>query len=178
MKRSFNFLLLAVIVLLFSCNEGKEQPSAQATTDTAASRKQIAALLDSLNVAAANSEYDRYFSFYTADAIFIGTDATEHWDKKAFMAWAKPAFDKKATWNFSALQRNIYFGKQVDIAWFDELLNTQMKICRGSGVVVKENNEWKLQQYVLSTTVPNSMLDAVIKLKAPEEDSIIRKLQQ
>ena len=159
MKKSFNLLLLAVAMLLFSCNEGKEQAAGQTTTDTATDRKQIAALLDSFNVAAANAEYDRYFNFYTADAIFIGTDATEHWDKKAFMAWAKPFFDKKTTWNFTAHQRTIYFGKQPGIAWFDELLNTQMKICRGSGVVVKENNEWKVQQYVLSTTVPNTILD-------------------
>lgn len=179
MKRFFNFLLLSAAVLfLFSCNEGKGPAGEQQATDTAAGRKQIAAMLDSFNVAAANSEYDRYFSFYTPDAIFIGTDATEHWDKKAFMAWAKPFFDKKTTWNFTALQRNIYFGKAAGIAWFDELLNTQMKICRGSGVVVKEGNEWKVQQYVLSTTVPNTILDAVIKLKAPEEDSIISKLKQ
>jgi hypothetical protein len=28
--------------------------------------------------------------------------------------------------------------------WFDELLNTQMKICRGSGVLVKVGNDWKI----------------------------------
>jgi len=51
-----------------------------------------------------------------------------------------------------------------------------MKICRGSGVVVKVGNEWKVQQYVLSTSVPNSKLDAVISLKAAEEDSLINTL--
>jgi hypothetical protein len=40
-------------------------------------------------------------------------------------------------------------------AWFDELLNTQMKICRGSGVLVKIGQEWKIKQYVLSMTIPN-----------------------
>jgi hypothetical protein len=40
------------------------------------------------------------------------------------------------------------------MAWFDEL-STQMKICRGSGVLVKIGNDWKIKHYVLSMTVPN-----------------------
>ncbi len=85
---------------------------------------------------------------------------------------------KKTTWNFKSIERRIYFGKHPDIAWFEELLSTQMKICRGSGVVVKQNNTWKVQQYVLSATIPNEQLDAVIKLKAPIEDAIISKLSK
>ena len=124
-------------------------------------------MLDAFNVAAANADYNAYFNFYTSNAIFIGTEATEYWNKDAFMIWAKTYFDKKKTWKFKALSRNIYFDKYENIAWFDELLNTQMKICRGSGVVVKEKNGWKVQQYVLSTTIPNAEMDKVIKIKAP-----------
>jgi hypothetical protein len=61
-------------------------------------------------------------------------------------------------------------------AWFDELLDTQMKICRGSGVVSKENGQWKIRQYVLSMTVPNSQVDPVVRLKAAEEDSLLRTM--
>ena len=53
-------------------------------------------MLDSFNLAAANAAYQEYFNYYTEDGTFNGTDATENWDKKAFMAWAKPFFDKKA----------------------------------------------------------------------------------
>ncbi|MBC7934173.1 MAG: nuclear transport factor 2 family protein [Rhizobacter sp.] len=171
-------LLSLAFLLLFSCKDGKESVFPSQPADVAADKKQIAAMLDSFNAAAANAQYDRYFKYYAAGATFNGTDATENWDKDAFMAWAKPFFDKKTTWNFSVLKRNIYFGKQADIAWFDELLSTQMKICRGSGVVVKQNNEWKVQQYVLSTTVPNSVLDTVIKIKTAEEDSLINQLKK
>ena len=62
--------------------------------------------------------------------------------------------------------------------WFDELLNTQMKICRGSGVLLKVGNEWKIQHYVLSMTVPNEEVNAAIKIKAPIEDVLIAKLQK
>jgi len=62
------------------------------------------------------------------------------------------------------------------MAWFDELLNTQMKICRGSGVLIKTDNTWKIQQYVLSMTIPNNNTDTVVKLKTSTEDSIINTL--
>jgi len=179
MRSTLNFLLaMAITSLLFACNEQPAQQAAPTATAIADSKKQIAAMLDSFNIAAAKADYTGYFNFYTADATFNGTDATENWDKKAFMAWAKPFFDKKTTWNFTAIRRNIYFGKYADMAWFEELLDTQMKICRGSGVVIKQGNDWKVQQYVLSTTIPNTVLDAVIKIKAVGEDSLSAVLKK
>jgi SnoaL-like domain len=165
------------VLMLFSCTgnntENTTKSADQAHADIPKQKERITAMLDSFNVAAANAEYDRYFQFFTADATYIGTDATENWTKQAYLTWAKPYFDKKKTWNFKALQRNIYFGSNPDIAWFDELLQTQMKICRGSGVVVRQGNEWKVQQYVLSMTVPNEHTDAVVKVKAAVEDSVM-----
>ncbi|MBF4506573.1 nuclear transport factor 2 family protein [Flavobacterium sp. JLP] len=134
--------------------------------------------LDTWHKAAADVKFDAYFDLMADDAIFIGTDATENWTKKNFKIWAKPFFDKGKTWNFTALERNIFFDKTGTIAWFDELLNTQMKICRGSGVLVKIGNEWKIQHYVLSMTIPNDEVDAVTKAKAPIEDILIAKLKK
>lgn len=167
-------ILMAMMALLYSActSPQKNEPA----PDTAVEKKQIMAMLDSFNAAAAKADFSTYFDFYTEDAIFTGTDATERWDKKAFMAWARPIFDKGRAWDFTALERNIYFDKTGSLAWFDELLNTQMKICRGSGVVVKEGDAWKVKQYILSTMVPNDKLDSVIGMKAQQEDSIIHKL--
>jgi hypothetical protein len=64
------------------------------------------------------------------------------------------------------------------MAWFDELLNTQMKICRGSGVLVFINGKWKIKHYVLSMTIPNDNVDEVVKIKAPIEDDLIAKLKK
>jgi len=145
-------------------------------SDSARERKEINIMLDSWHNAAAKADFNTYFNFFNDDAVFIGTDATENWDKKSFMSWAKPHFDKGKTWCFKPLERHIYVDTSGKIAWFDELLNTRMKICRGSGVVIKKDNEWKIQQYVLSMTIPNARTDTVIGLKAPIEDSIINKL--
>lgn len=163
---SFLFLLYSVT----NAQQNTELP------DQATAKAQINAMLDSFNLAAAKADFNTYFNFYTEDAIFTGTDATERWDKPAFMAWAKPIFKRGRAWNFKALERHIYFDNTGTLAWFDELLNTEMKICRGSGVVVKEGNTWKLKQYILSTTVPNEKLDSVIVMKAQQEDAIIKKL--
>ncbi|WP_114820527.1 nuclear transport factor 2 family protein [Chryseobacterium sp. KLBC 52] len=140
-------------------------------------KSEISAMLDTFNATAAKADYNAYFNLFADESTFIGTDATEIWDKKAFMAWAKPYFDKKKTWNFKALKRNIYFSKDGKLAWFDELLDTQMKICRGSGVVEKINGSWKVKQYVLSVTVPNEVVDKVVTEKAPIEDALIQKLK-
>jgi hypothetical protein len=164
-------ITIALIALFFAACSNNN-------STTANDEMQIAAMLDSFNVAAAKADYNKYFNYYADDAIFTGTDATERWDKKAFMAWAKPIFDKGHAWNFTALERHIYFDKTGSLAWFDELLNTQMKICRGSGVVVKQGNDWKVQQYILSTTIPNEQLDSIIKIKEVVEDALIKKLSK
>ncbi len=146
---------------------------AQAQTKETAS---INTVLNNWHKAAADAKFNEYFNALSEESIFIGTDATENWNKKAFMDFAKPYFDKGKAWSFTALERHVYFDKSGKIAWFDELLNTQMKICRGSGVLVKEGKEWKIKHYVLSMTIPNDNTNEVVKTKAPIEDKLINNL--
>ena len=115
---------------------------------------------------------------FASESTFIGTDATEVWNKKEFMEWAKPFFDKGSAWNFTSLKRSISFSADGKYAWFDEVLDTQMKICRGSGVLEKIGGQWKIKQYVLSATIPNEVIDEVTKIKAPLEDVIISDLKK
>jgi hypothetical protein len=139
---------------------------------------QINTTLDTWHKAATEANFVNYFDALTDDSIFIGTDATENWTKPAFQAFAKPYFDKGKAWNFTALERHIYLSEDKKTAWFDELLNTQMKICRGSGVLVLIDGKWKIKHYVLSMTIPNDNVDEVVKIKAPIEDDLIAKLKK
>ncbi len=177
-------IAVAFVAIQFGCAKNTEEvktidpnPKTNAA-NVENERKAISTLLDSFNDAAAKAEFEKYFGYFTEDAIFIGTDATENWSKKAFKVWAKPYFDKKKTWDFKSIERHIFFDKTGNTAWFDELLNTQMKILRGSGVLTKQGNEWKIEQYVLSMTIPNDNVDAVVKIKAPIEDGLIKKLME
>ncbi|MDI5895406.1 nuclear transport factor 2 family protein [Flavobacterium algoritolerans] len=163
-------MLFSLSILLFSSFISADQDNTKEKTN-------INSTLDAWHKAAAEANYNAYFSLMTEDAIFIGTDATENWNKKDFQAYAKPHFDKGKAWSFTALERHIYFDKTGKTAWFDELLNTQMKICRGSGVLVKIGKEWKIKHYVLSMTIPNDNSSEVIKVKASIEDAMIKTLK-
>lgn len=141
-------------------------------------RDAIARMLNDWHRAAANANFGEYFKHLDENSVYIGTDATENWNKKEFEIWAKPYFDKGQAWSFKAVERHIYFSSDRKTAWFDELLDTQMKICRGSGVVEKINGEWKIKHYVLSMTIPNNNVDEVIKIKEHEENQLLKKLQK
>lgn len=162
-------LAVLIVITLSSCKS--------AMMNQSVAKNGINVTLDSWHKAAAKANYNAYFDLMTVDAVFIGTDATENWNKTAFQAYAKPHFDKGKAWSFTVLERHIYFDTTGKTAWFDELLNTQMKICRGSGVVVKIGQEWKIKHYVLSMTIPNDNSNEVIKVKTPIEDAMIKKLQ-
>ena len=125
---------------------------------------QLNQLLDDWHKDVATFKYDAYFEIMATNAVFVGTDATEVWSKEEFMVFSKPFFDKKQTWDFKPLDRNIYFGKDNKTAWFDETLDTWMGICRGSGVLINIDGKWKIAHYVLSLTVPNKDMNAVIGL--------------
>ncbi|WP_396176435.1 nuclear transport factor 2 family protein [Flavobacterium sp.] len=164
MKKVFLIILFA----LFTTSVGAQNKD----------KAQIDSTLDNWHKAATDANFVNYFDALTDDSIFIGTDATENWTKPAFQAFAKPYFDKGKAWSFTSLERHIYFSTDKKMAWFDELLNTQMKICRGSGVLVLIDGKWKIKHYVLSMTIPNDNVDEVVKIKAPIEDALISSFKK
>lgn len=157
------------VLLLFFLNAAKAQNDAKSAVDFT---------LNSWHKAAADADFKSYFDLMADDAIFIGTDATENWSKPEFEKYAKPHFDKGKAWNFTSIERHVYFSADKTLAWFDELLNTQMKICRGSGVLVLIDGKWKIKHYVLSMTIPNDNSDDVIKIKSPIEEKLILQLKK
>jgi len=140
--------------------------------------QEIGTQLDAWHRAAAEADYGSYFDKMTDDGVFIGTDAMENWQNEAFRAFSKPYFDKGRAWGFTAIQRNIYINETGDIAWFDELLDTQMKICRGSGVLKKIGGHWKVAHYVLSIAIPNEYVTEVVEIKREHDSLLTSHLQK
>lgn len=138
----------------------------------------ISSVLDAWHKAAAEADFDAYFSKMTDDGVFLGTDATENWQNKEFREFSKPYFDRGRAWAFTPVERNIYVSDNGQFAWFDELLDTQMKLCRGSGVLKKVDGEWKIAHYVLSIAIPNENVAEVIKLKAEADSLLTKKLKE
>ncbi|MGB5983554.1 MAG: nuclear transport factor 2 family protein [Nonlabens sp.] len=139
------------------------------------SLNQASASLNEWHEAAAAADYESYFNLMTVDAVFVGTDATENWNRKEFMAYAKPHFDKGKAWSFTSIERNIY--EADNLIYFDELLNTQMGICRGSGMLKKQDGQWKVAHYVLSIVVPNENVKELTALKKDWDDAFIKENQ-
>lgn len=162
--------IILVALLVLGC-KSKQENKANAVVE-------INEAMDAWHKAAANADYNGYFELMADDAVFIGTDATENWNKQEFQAYAKPHFDKGKAWSFTALERHVFFDNSGKTAWFDELLNTQMKICRGSGILVKIGKKWKIQQYVLSMTIPNATSREVIMIKEGIEEQLIKELEK
>lgn len=168
-------LLLGCCLLLFSCKNAS-QPAANASkvNSLLSDSLFIVQTLTDFHAAAGRSDLEGYFSFFTEDAVFIGTDATEYWNKTSFYAYAEAPFAAGRGWNFKALDRHIYLSPQGNMAWFDELLDAPFaKIARGSGVLAKTEAGWKIKQYILSMTVPNALSDSIVAIKAPAEQLLI-----
>jgi hypothetical protein len=131
----------------------------------AGAREAIASALDDFNDAAAKADEARYFAHFAPDGVFLGTDATERWDKAAFQAYAHPHFAKGKAWSFKGVNRRVVV--RGDLAWFEEDLETaNLGPARGSGVLSWNGSRWLLEQYVLSATIPNDKFAAVKALLA------------
>ena len=167
MKNIAKYLLVIILLSIvnFTFSQKKEQITA------------VEDILNKWHKAAATADFEEYFSYMDEEAIFIGTDPTENWNTKAFKNFSKPYFDKGKAWNFTPFERNIFFSKNKKIAWFDELLDTQMKICRGSGVLEKVRGEWKIKHYVLSIAIPNMHTNEVVKMKEIFDNQLLQKIK-
>jgi hypothetical protein len=65
----------------------------------------------------------------------------------------------------------------ANTVWFDELIATWMGTCRGSGVLEKRGDSWKIKQYVLSVAIPNEDIQAVIDTKKNNDALFLKKYQ-
>jgi ketosteroid isomerase-like protein len=173
-----NFLILLILILVTACQFNTKTTSIPATsTQLPNAKANINQVLEDWHKAASEANFENYFSLMAKDGIFIGTDATENWQNQEFREFAKPYFDKGKAWSFTTLERNIYTSETGNTAWFDELLNTQMGICRGSGVLEFVNGKWKIKHYVLSIAVPNENVTELVQIKKESDSLMIGKLQ-
>lgn len=163
--------IVLLLMFLVSCKSTLKQISLKNSNEI---KKAVNTVLDDWHLAATEANFENYFNKMDRISVFIGTDATENWTKKQFMGFSKPFFDKGKAWDFKTLERTIYVNTSGDFVWFDELLNTWMGTCRGSGVLEKSNNEWKIKQYVLSVSIPNDDVQAVIAAKKKNDSLFLR----
>ena len=159
-------VFLILVVSTFSC---QKDSSNNIDVIKKVSSENIDTFLNDWHMAASKADYKNYFTKMDSISVFIGTDATENWSKNQFQKFSKPYFDDGKAWDFKTLERHIYTSKSGDFIWFDELLDTWMGVCRGSGVIELVGEKLKIKHYVLSLTIPNDIIDDVIKMNSKEE---------
>jgi hypothetical protein len=143
--------------------------------DKSAIKKEVNTLLFNWHKAASDANFKEYFRVLDSTTIYIGTAAEEIWTKEQFANFSKPYFEKGKAWSFTTLDRNIYMSESANIVWFDELIDTWMGTCRGSGVLEKKEDSWKIKQYVLSVAIPNDDIQAVIDIKKKNDAVFLKR---
>ena len=129
----------------------------------AAANSEHDAVLDDFHQAAGEANYDKYINLLDKDAIYLGTDSSERWNKDEFSAFVKPYFSQGKGWLYRPVERHITLTQASNIVFFDELLeNENYGRCRGSGLLIKTKAGWKILQYNLSTPVPNAIAREVV----------------
>lgn len=150
-----SLLLIAVLILSTAV-----QTSAQNISKVQA----INQFIDNWHLAAAKANAKVFFESMADESIYIGTDAHERWTKAEFESFAKPYFERGNAWDFKPYDRDVHVTNRGKIVWFSELLTTWMGVCRGSGILEKTKQGWKIRQYHLSVTVPNEIIKNFISL--------------
>jgi len=166
-------LLIIFQAILFSLLVSAQPIPEQPDEDPA--WRQVNSVLEKWHRDAAEGNHNEYIGAMTTDGVFIGTDATERWSTAEFSVWCKPYFERKKTWDFKTVGRNIDIADNGFTAWFDELLDTKMGVCRGSGVLVKTDGRWKIAQYVLSASIPNDIMKQVTTMKSGTDSALVLK---
>lgn len=123
---------------------------------------EIDLFLTAWHQAAAVADEKVYFGSMDDDFVFLGTDASERWEKKEFEAWGMKHFQGDSAWVFKAHKRNITVSSDGKMAWFDELLDSKSYwLTRGSGVLSRTPSGWKLRQYNMALTIPNESVEQI-----------------
>ena len=131
----------------------------------ASGEAEVAKVLDAFHQAASKADGETYFNLFAPGGVFIGTDATERWTVEEFNKYAMPHFSKGKGWTYVPKKRNIALSGDAQVAWFDEILESESYgTCRGTGVLVRKANNWKVAQYHLTIPVPNDLAKQVVQM--------------
>lgn len=156
--------MLRIALYSFICSALMACSSSQTPIDQQHASAEINSLVDAWHQAATVADEETYFGSIQKDGIFLGTDKSERWEKAVFEEWCSEHFQRDTAWAFSPYDRQIYFAEDSRTAWFEELLDTWMGPCRGSGVLTLKEGEWKIAHYNLAMLIDNDDVQDVLKV--------------
>jgi ketosteroid isomerase-like protein len=133
-------------------------------------RAQVDAVLDEFHAAAAAGDDARYFATLTEGMVFLGTAPGERWEGGVWRDFVDSRFSRGKGWEYRPSDRSVVVSPDGGTAWFDETVeNVHYGACRGTGVLRREGDEWRIAQYNLTLPVPDEL--------APELVARIREMR-
>jgi len=124
----------------------------------------IDSLMNTWHHAAAVADEETFFGLMTPEAVYIGTDPTERWLRDELKTWSAKYFARESAWDFKPVDRHIRIAHDGMMAWTDELLDTWMGKCRGTGILRLRDGQWRLVYYHLAIAVPNDKINSYLDL--------------
>lgn len=148
-------------------NESGNAALGQAIRESLLGTAEADAFMDQWHRNAAQADYLAYFKkFASPKSIFQGTDGSEYWTAAEFARWASPHFTGDEAWTFVPVARQWY--PRGNVWWFSERLDSDhMGKCRGTGVLVRTPNGFKIDHYSLSFEVPNAVVPDLVTAAQP-----------
>ncbi|MBL6719101.1 MAG: nuclear transport factor 2 family protein [Pseudomonadales bacterium] len=130
------------------------------------------AVLDSLHRYASEAALEPYLGLFTEDGVFLGTDRSERWPMAEFAPYVAARFATGTGWTYHPAERQLAFSDDGTLAWFDEVVvGTRMGPCRGTGVLRKTAEGWRIAHYSLTLLVPNDLAQGVVdRIQAYEQE--------
>lgn len=127
-------------------------------------RSAVAAVLDEFHAAAADADEKRYVATLAPGVVFLGTAPGERWAGEAFRAFVHSYFSRGKGWSYIPSGRSIDVALDGQTAWFDETVeNAHYGACRGTGVLRRDGEEWRIEQYNLTIPVPDELAAELVE---------------
>ena len=104
MRRLAEFVPVLMTVCCMGC---ATVPTSLSAKDRGVEKGHVAQGLDAFHLAASQADASAYLGWLAPNAIFVGTDATEHWDRKAFADYVNRYFGKGKGWKMSVEWRRV-----------------------------------------------------------------------
>jgi hypothetical protein len=129
---------------------GSAQVLAQATP---------AAALDALHKAGADANQAAFTALLTKDVVFLGMDGANRLEGPSVRAFVSENLAHGNAWTYRSSQRETRVSEDGSVAWFDESLeHDQRGRGRGTGVLVRNSEGWRIAQYNLTLPLPSGTM--------------------
>lgn len=126
-------------------------------------RDEIHGVLDAFHAAAAAADETAYLATLAPDMVFLGTAPGERWSGDAWREFVHSYFSRGKGWAYVPSARSVDVAADGTTAWFDETVdNEHYGSCRGTGVLRRFEDGWRIQQYNLTIPIPDEMAPEVV----------------